>query len=86
LVELQFKAFLSSRSSIQISDLLLPLIQEDASRLERSMGANLLSGEAAKKERETTGTGSGMEAHGVLDCVDYRHGATGMWMSQEALG
>jgi hypothetical protein len=54
LVELQLKAFLSSRSSTQISDLLLPLIQEDASRLERFMEAiNLLSGEADKKAKLT---------------------------------
>ena len=53
MVELQLKAFLSSRSSAQISDLLLPYILEDASRLERVMEANLSSAEADKKEKLT---------------------------------
>ena len=50
-VELQLKAFLSSRSGSQIADSLLPLILEDADRLQRFMEANLESDEAAKKAK-----------------------------------
>jgi hypothetical protein len=53
LLELQLEAFLSSRSSTQIADMLFPLIKEDADRLERFMGANLMSSEAEKKEKLT---------------------------------
>jgi hypothetical protein len=63
--------------------LLLPLLQEDASRLERFMGANLLSGEADKKAKLTALVVEWKPTG--FDCVDYRHGATGMWMSQGAL-